>query len=52
MEPLRSLLERLGAAGAARNAALAAAVRDDEDRLVEALTQRLGTLPQGVARVA
>ena len=49
MDHLRTLLERLGAPGAARNAELAVQARQDEDRLVHALLERFG---ETVARVA
>ena len=49
MDHLRTLLERLGAPGATRNAELAVRARQDEDRLVDALLERFG---EAVARVA
>ena len=52
MEPLRSLLERFGGAGAVRNAALSVAARREEELLVEGLAERLGGTLRRVAQVA
>lgn len=49
MDHLRTLLQRLGARGATRNAELAVQARREEDRVVDALLERFG---ETVARVA